>query len=124
LIASTQFFSREQVTEQSMEAFILRIHKGRNNPWFGLRQGVLRKLPRLFQIPALPDKVLKVLHAWRLYLYPRFRDSVRKELERRPPAVAEFHQGLSPLAKEIQNAIAAAVQSCIREPRYRPLRIT
>jgi DNA excision repair protein ERCC-4 len=106
----------EQVTEESMEAFILRIFMGQKQPFgSGFVKAFTDAPDQLIAGFAKPDKVLKALHVRRLYLYPRFRDSIRKELERNPPNVTEFHQGLSPLQKEIQNAIAAAVQSCIRE---------
>jgi DNA excision repair protein ERCC-4 len=115
----------EQVTEQSMEAFILRIFQGQKQPFgSGFVKAFTDAPDQLNSGFAKPDKVLKALHVRRLYLYPRFRDSVRKELERRPPAVTEFHQGLSPLQKEIQNAIAAAVQSCIRELKASTTMIT
>jgi DNA excision repair protein ERCC-4 len=115
----------EQVTEQSMEAFILRIFQGQKQPFgSGFVKAFTDAPDQLNSGFAKPDKVLKALHVRRLYLYPRFRDSVRRELERHPPAVTEFHQGLSPLQKEIQNAIAAAVQSCIRELKASTTMIT
>ena len=64
---------------------------------------------------ARVDKILKSIRVRRLYLYPRFHDVVASELERCPPYVDELHQQLTPPMKEIQNAIAAAVQVCIRE---------
>lgn len=115
----------EQVTEQSMEAFILRIFQGQKQPFgSGFVKAFTDAPDQLNSGFAKPDKVLKALHVRRLYLYPRFRDNVRRELERHPPTVTEFHQGLSPLQKEIQNAIAAAVQSCIRELKASTTMIT
>ena len=46
---------------------------------------------------AKVDKVFKALRVRRLYLYPRFQEIVRDELEFHPPTVMELHQSLSPL---------------------------
>mmetsp|Transcript_43823 Transcript_43823/g.133399 ORF Transcript_43823/g.133399 Transcript_43823/m.133399 type:complete len:840 (-) Transcript_43823:1071-3590(-) len=119
----------ESVTEQSTEAFILRIYRTQKR-WathHGSSSAVTSKTSLGF-VKALSDnpnslmagfakvdKILKALYVRRLYLYPRFHESVASELERTPPQVTELHQQLTPKMKEIQNAIAAAVQTCIRE---------
>jgi DNA excision repair protein ERCC-4 len=64
---------------------------------------------------AKVDKTLKALQVRNLYLYPRFHDSIKGELEQHPPEVEELHQGLSSSMKDIQNAIVAAVQTCMKE---------
>ena len=64
---------------------------------------------------ARVDKILKSLFVRRLYIYPRFHTVVAEELERNPPIVEEMHQSLSPKMIHKQAAIAAAVQTCIRE---------
>jgi DNA excision repair protein ERCC-4 len=64
---------------------------------------------------AKVDKTLKSLNIRRLYLYPRFHDIIRQELDQNPPDLEELYQELSPKMKDIQNAIAAAVQVCMRE---------
>jgi len=107
----------ENVTEQSTEAFILRIF--RTQTQFAGRTGFVKAFSDAADVLmsgfAKVDKILKALHVRRLYLYPRFHASVADELERRPPHVDELHQELSPRMKEIQAAIVAAVQACIRE---------
>lgn len=129
----------DQVTEQSTEAFILRIFHSQKlaatptvipadddtklstessavttNPT-GFVKAFTDAPDNLMSGFAKVDKILKALRVRRLYLYPRFHDSIRQELEAAPPHVDELHQELSPLMKEIQNAIAAAVLGCIRE---------
>lgn len=111
----------ENVVEQSTEAFILRIFQTQKQ--FGSQDGIGKGFVKaLSEAPdallsgfAKVDKVMKALYVRRLYLYPRFQSSIADELERRPPVVDELHQQLSQKMKEIQNAIAAAVQTCIRE---------
>jgi len=123
----------EHVTEQSMEAFILRIFRTQKRLSAGLSLSSSKESPLLQSIRygfvkaftdnpdslmsgfANVDKVLKSLFVRRLYLYPRFRTCVIDELERRPPIVEEMHQQLSPSMQAMQAAIATAVKSCIRE---------
>ena len=142
----------ENVTEQSTDAFILRIYRTQKQ-WIAGGGGgnggstmvstatagmpdAARTVARTSALSPSPhgfvkafsdncdslmagfakvDKILKSLHVRRLYLYPRFHDVVASELEQCPPYVDELHQQLTPAMKEIQNAIAAAVQVCIRE---------
>ena len=142
----------ENVTEQSTDAFILRIYRTQKQ-WIAGGGGsnggstmvstatagmpdAVRTVARTSALSPSPhgfvkafsdncdalmagfakvDKILKSLHVRRLYLYPRFHDVVASELEQCPPYVDELHQQLTPAMKEIQNAIAAAVQVCIRE---------
>jgi DNA excision repair protein ERCC-4 len=110
----------ETVTEQSTEAFILRIFRtqtqfSEGNGTHGFVKAFSDSASALMSGFAKVDKILKALHVRRLYLYPRFHATVADELERRPPNVDELHQELSPRMKEIQAAIVAAVQACIRE---------
>lgn len=108
----------ENVTEQSTEAFILRIYRtqkqlvasSHNNQDFGFVKAFSDAPDSLMAGFAKVDKILKALHVRRLYLFPRFHSSIADELERTPPHVDELHQELSPRMKEIQGAIAAAVQ--------------
>ena len=119
----------EHVTERSTEAFILRIYRTQKQ-WSahnrttsddpsssscGFVKAFTDNPDNLMSGFAKVDKILKALHVRRLYLYPRFHESVAAELDRTPPQVDELHQELTPKMKEIQNAIAAAVQTCIRE---------
>ena len=107
----------DSVTEASTEAFILRIY--RTQTQFAGRTGFIKAFSDAADVLmsgfAKVDKILKALHVRRLYLYPRFHASVADELEATPPDVEELHQELSPRMKEIQAAIVAAVQTCIRE---------
>lgn len=106
----------EQVTEQSTEAFIIRIFQSQKQPYgSGFVKAFTDAPDQLVTGFAKVDKILKALHVRRLYLYPRFHHLVRDELEEHPPDVTELHQELSTLQQEIQNAIVAAVQACIRE---------
>jgi DNA excision repair protein ERCC-4 len=125
----------DQVTETSTEAFILRIFQSQKQQQHattttgattttaagsattsrGFVKAFTDAPDRLLSGFAKVDKVMKALHVRRLYLYPRFHEIIRDELEEHPPTVTELHQSLSPMQQEMQAAIAAAVQACIRE---------
>lgn len=108
-----------KVTETSTEAFCLRIIQSQrqfasHDPAFV--KAISDEPEKIVSGFAKPDKILKALHVRRLYLYPRFHDIIREELEvENAPEVTEYHQQLSPLQKEMQQAIAAAIKSCVRE---------
>ena len=106
----------DQVTDESTEAFILRIFHSQKQPQCsGFVKAFTETPESLLSGFGKVDKVLKALRVRRLYLYPRFQENIRNELEANPPFVAELHQSLSPMQKECQNCIAAAVQACVRE---------
>jgi DNA excision repair protein ERCC-4 len=105
----------DQVTNESTEAFIIRIYTSLKRRDKGFIKAFTDRPDQLLSGFAKIDKTLKALQVRHLYLFPRFHDSVRQELERYPPDVEELHQELSPKMKEIQTAIAAAVQTCMRE---------
>lgn len=123
----------ENISEQSTEAFILRIYRTQKR--FGndtqngddsiLEQSAILESHRNGFIKAFSDhpdslmsgfakvdKILKALFVRRLYIYPRFHDLVIEDLERTPPIVEELHQTLSPRMIDIQASIAAAVVVC------------
>ena len=106
----------EQVTEQSTEAFILRIFASQKQPYgSGFVKAFCQEPDQLLSGFAKVDKVLKALGIRNMYLYPRFHHAIRDELERQPPEVSELHQKLSPLQQDMQAALVVAVQSCLRE---------
>lgn len=125
----------EQVTETSTESFILRIYKSQTTSVFatamnlensnsptspatpvkGFVKAITENPDAVLSGFAKVDKTLKALHVRKLYLYPRFHDTIRQELETAQVHVEELYQELTPRMKEIQAAIASAVQTCLRE---------
>jgi DNA excision repair protein ERCC-4 len=105
----------DQVNEESTEAFIIRIYTSQKKRDKGFIKAFTDYPDGLLQGFAKVDKTLKALQVSRLFLFPRFHDAVRQELEKSPPDVVEDHIELSPKMKEVQTAIAAAVQTCLRE---------
>lgn len=124
----------ENVTEESTEAFILRIYRTQKRwdtnaaPNASVNDSAIVQSVRYGFVKAFSDapdslmagfakvdKILKSLFVRRLYLYPRFHQSVAEELDSRPPVVEELHQQLSTKMQGIQASIAAAVKTCIKE---------
>lgn len=104
------------VTEQSTEAFILRIFHNQNPQ--GFVKGFSDAAERLMMGFAKVDKTLKSLQVRKLFLYPRFHTAIRDELEANNCiSVTELHQSMSKQQKEIQNAIAVLVLQCLRQLR-------
>ena len=102
----------------STEAFILRIYNSQKRPYgSGFVKAFSDEPDLLMSGFAKIDKIMKALFVQKLYLYPRFQHSIREELEcaESAPNVIELHHPLSQLQQQIQNAIVAAVKSCIRE---------
>ncbi|KAL3940234.1 MAG: hypothetical protein SGBAC_005194 [Bacillariaceae sp.] len=105
----------EQVTNDSTSAFIIRIYtslKQREKCFVKAISGRPESLAMGFN---KVDKTLKALQVRNLYLYPRFHELVKHELEIGQPDLEELHQPLSPLMSEIQLALVSAVQTCLRE---------
>mmetsp|Transcript_31104 Transcript_31104/g.41503 ORF Transcript_31104/g.41503 Transcript_31104/m.41503 type:complete len:897 (-) Transcript_31104:112-2802(-) len=119
-ISGILVYHAEKVTETSTESFIIRIYKTQKlfasqGQSSGFVKGFSEDASEVIQGFGNVDKILKGLFVRRLYLYPRFHVDIVEELEKYPPKVDELHQQLTPLMKEIQGALAAAVQACIRQ---------
>jgi DNA excision repair protein ERCC-4 len=105
-----------QVTNESTEAFILRIYTSQKKQRDQCFIKAFSDAPEgLLQGFSKVDKTLKALQVRNLYLYPRFHQAVQEELDEYAPHVEELQQTLSPSMKEIQSAIVAALQTCLRE---------
>ncbi|CAJ1965397.1 unnamed protein product [Cylindrotheca closterium] len=105
----------DQVTNDSTSAFIIRIFtslKQREKCFIKAITGRPEGLAMGFN---KVDKTLKALQVRNLFLYPRFHEHVKQELEVGQPDLEELHQPLSPLMSEIQLALVSAVQACLRE---------
>jgi len=104
----------DQVSSESTEAFILRIYTSQKRRDEAFIKAFSDSPEGLVSGFSKIDKTLKQLHVRNLYLYPRFHDAVTSELENGWD-VEELQQSLSPLMKEIQSSIVAALQTCMKE---------
>lgn len=108
----------DRVDNNSTEAFIIRIftsQKRRDRCFIKAFTDSAESLTAGF---AKVDKILKALQVRYIYLFPRFHEVIKNELEQQPnklPYVQQIHQDLSPSMQEIQSAIVTAVRSCMKE---------
>lgn len=105
----------DHVNNNSTEAFIVRIYTSQKQRDRCFIKAFTDNPEYLLSGFAKIDKTLKALQVRHLYLYPRFHDAIKNELEQNTPRVQELHQDLSPSMKDIQCAIVAAVQTCMKE---------
>eukprot|EP00536_Pseudo-nitzschia_multiseries_P018826 jgi/Psemu1/230429/e_gw1.3188.4.1 len=105
----------DHVDHDSTEAFILRIYTSQKRRDECFIKAFTDNPEYLLSGFAKIDKTLKALRVRHLYLYPRFHDTIKTELEHNTPHVQELHQDLSPSMKDIQGAIVAAVRTCMKE---------
>jgi DNA excision repair protein ERCC-4 len=105
----------DQVTHDSTEAFIIRIYTSQRRRDTCFIKAFTDLPEALLSGFAKIDKTLKALQVRNLYLYPRFHEVIKRELEQNPPQVEELHQKLSPSMIDIQAAIVIAVRTCMKE---------
>ena len=96
-----------------MEAFIVRVVRENNRIAF---IKAFSEDPEAFQMSSSKiERVLKLLHINKLYLWPRFREELAKVLEKNQPTVCEYSSELTHHMKAIQKALLVAMNSCISE---------
>ena len=91
-IAGFLVLNAHRVTESSNEAFVIRIFKQENK--FGFVKAFSDAPETLASGFMKVDRLCKNLFVRRLFLYPRFKDTVEKCLDPLPPEVIEFIQPL------------------------------
>eukprot|EP00800_Vazella_pourtalesii_P014564 TRINITY_DN3726_c0_g2_i5.p1 TRINITY_DN3726_c0_g2~~TRINITY_DN3726_c0_g2_i5.p1 ORF type:complete len:217 (-),score=32.83 TRINITY_DN3726_c0_g2_i5:154-804(-) len=86
-------YHADKITEQTMDAFILRLFRERNKTGFihGLSDCSDSFVGEFFQV----DHVMKCLFARHLHLWPRFHAAVKDILDAVKPDVREIHVRLS-----------------------------
>lgn len=105
----------DQVTNDSTSAFIIRIFTSQKRRDKCFIKAFTDKPESLTAGFAKVNKTLKALQVQNMFLYPRFHDHVKEELEKNQPDVVELHQTLSPAMNAIQNALVSAVKTCLDE---------
>lgn len=58
---------------------------------------------------------MKALQVRALFLWPRFRDTVKNDLQKIPIQVIEITQPMSPSMQSIQNAIKEIIMAIVEE---------
>lgn len=115
LVRGVLVLQAEKLTETCTEAFILKLIRQTNKECF--IKG-FSEYPEAFSKGfAKVERVMKILFVRRLFLWPRFRDLVEKDLEAHRPDVVELHQPLTPSMEVIQSCILEIMEACLQELR-------
>ncbi|KAG7401834.1 DNA repair endonuclease XPF [Phytophthora boehmeriae] len=102
-----------QVTETSIEAFILRLYRERNRE--GFIKGFCDDSVALSSGFNRVEQVLKHLYVRDVFLYPRFHVAINSCLEKHQPEVYEIEVALSPSMKIMQEALLVALEATVKE---------
>ncbi|CAG8539747.1 12641_t:CDS:10 [Ambispora leptoticha] len=103
----------ERITDTSTEAFILRIYRQENKDGF---IKAFSDSPESFTSGLAPlQNTLRLLHLRKVFLWPRFHNTIQKNLEERGPDVVELHQPLSVAMNGIQAAIIECMEACLSD---------
>lgn len=101
------------ISERSVEAFILRVYKEKNQQ--GFVKAFSEEAESLHGGFGKVERLLKLLYVRKLYLWPRFRLEIANALEIVQPEVEEITQKLTPHMKAIQSALLVAMNTCLTE---------
>ena len=106
-------YHADKITEQTMDAFILRLFRERNKTGFihGLSDCSDSFVGEFFQV----DHVMKCLFARHLHLWPRFHAAVKDILDTVKPDVREIHVRLSVLMEQIQFSLIDLIKLTLEE---------
>jgi DNA excision repair protein ERCC-4 len=110
-IAGFLVLNAHRVTESSNEAFVIRIFKQENK--FGFVKAFSDAPETLASGFMKVDRLCKNLFVRRLFLYPRFKDTVEKCLDPLPPEVIEFIQPLTSSMKACQTTVLVLMSHCL-----------
>ena len=112
-VSGIMVYHADTVTEQTMEAFILRLYREQNKTGFihGFSDSCSSFVGELFQV----DHVMKCLFARNLHLWPRFHATVKDVLDRVKPDVREVHVRLSPRMEQIQFSLIDLIKLTLEQ---------
>lgn len=102
-----------RISETSLESFIVRVYRDRNN--VGFVKAFSDEPEALVSGFGKVERLMKALYVKKLYLWPRFQLAVTEALDKQQPEVIELTQPLTENMKAIQGAVLVAMKSCIAE---------
>jgi DNA excision repair protein ERCC-4 len=102
-----------KITETSLETFILRVYRESHRGGF---VKAFSEDPESFTGAfAKIDRIMRMLWLQKLYLWPRFHESIVGALDQCQPEVIEIQQPLSNSMKTVQSALLVALSTAINE---------
>lgn len=108
----------EKVAEFDQESFILRLYRQKCS--CGFVKAFSEEPEALSRGFGSLEKALRTLTVSKLYLWPRFEETVVNELKKAtPPELIELEQGLTKPMEEVQGAIVIALDACLKDLKKR-----
>ena len=102
-----------KIDESSTEAFIISLYREKNN--IGFIKAFSDDAEYLYGSASKIQRLLKILHLKRLYLWPRFQVLVSTILNKKQPEVIEFSQKMPQSMIDVQKALLVAMRVCVIE---------
>lgn len=103
----------EHVSEFCLEAFILHLYRETNRE--GFIKAFSERADALVGGFSRVEKTLKFLRINKLFLYPRFHQTVKEDLDEVPLDVEELHVPMTNKMKIIQLGLMEVIEACLRE---------
>lgn len=105
--------SAEYVSEFCIEAFILHLYREANKE--GFIKAFSERADALVGGFSRVEKTLKFLRVDKLFLYPRFHQTVKEDLDEVSLDVEELHVPMTNKMKIIQLGLMEVIEACLRE---------
>lgn len=102
-----------KIDESSTEAFIISLYREKNN--IGFIKAFSDDAEYLYGSSSKIQRLLKILHLKRLYLWPRFHVLVSTILNKKQPEVIEISQKMPQSMIDLQKALLVAMKVCVTE---------
>ncbi|TDL21605.1 hypothetical protein BD410DRAFT_815247 [Rickenella mellea] len=113
LITGLIVLHAERVTALSLEAFIIRLFREKNQAGF---VKAFTDQPEHITSGLSPLKaIMKELQLRKVHIYPRFHEDVKESLERRKADVIELYQPMSESMSDIHQAIVQCMSTTLAE---------
>ena len=103
----------EHLTEDSVEAFILRVYREGNKT--GFIKAICCDPTYLVRDCGNVEHLMRVLHVRHLSLWPRVRADVKAALDPCPPDVIELEVPMTPRMLAIHAALLELIRGCVKE---------
>jgi hypothetical protein len=108
-------YSAERVTDQSNEAFVIKLYREVNGT--GFVKAFTEEPEMLTTGFGRLEKTMRALHARKVFLWPRFHVMLASDLDATPPEVIECSQPMTALMHLIQRSIIQCMDNALVELR-------
>jgi DNA excision repair protein ERCC-4 len=113
LIAGIVVLRCERMRDTSIDAFAVRECRRHNGVAFV--KGLSERVDLVVSGFSAAEKIMRLLRVRHLFVWPRFRDIVKHDLEARPPEVVVCSQPMTESMVRIQKHLLAIITLCVSE---------